>query len=266
MPFDTNTHDFQVLGTSVFRPGFIDVALSDQAAGDPTTFGYKDVTKATGIKGLRYKDEATLMAVMAAYYLLADFSEDTQAVRDRTAVIVSSNFGNVDTVVSVAQQISETNVDDTSAMALPNASSNSISATLSILFQLRGVNLMLCNGDSGGEDGFKLARQLLASGRADRVMLVGAEVDNPSVRKIFPSDQNRFHGAAAVLIGKHGTGSDLQAVHAHRNAINRETIQAHFGEASGADGILRLILAHEMVSKAMPASVELAGQTWDLTQ
>ena len=263
MAFDTTLNGGRICAASVFRPGQLDTPLAKQTAGEPVRFGYKEVTKATGIKGLRYKDEATLMAVMAVHRLLETLGEEDQAIKDRTAVIVSSNYGNVDTVVEVAEQIAATSVDDTSAMALPNASSNSISATISILFQLRGVNLMLCNGDRGGEDGFELARQLIAAGRADRVMLVGVEVDNAVVRALFPTNRQRFHGAAAVLLAAEGAAPELVPGKAEA-PIGRATIEARCGYASGAEGILRLALARDAFGSGEAVAVSMCGQTWEL--
>jgi len=261
MPFDTLETSLDVLETAVFRPGQLDQPLHAQVASEAVRFGYKEVTKGTGIKGLRYKDEATLMAVMAVHRIVAKLGDEAQDVKDRTAIIVSSNFGNVDTVVEVARQIHETHVDDTSAMALPNASSNSVSATLSILFQFRGINLMLCNGDNGGEDGVSLAEQLIASGRADRVLLVGVEVDNETVRSLFPTDRARFHGAAAVMLGSksqglsRGEGSRVQH-------LDPEDVEARCGLASGAEGVLRLVLASEMARSGSTVETLVSGKFW----
>lgn len=225
---------------AVYRPGQEDVPLTKQKPADAVELSYKTVAKELGYKGLRYKDTATLMALMAVSRVYKEMQEEDISLRKHTAVIVSSNFNNIDTVVDVARQIEAEHVNATSAMALPNASSNSVAATISIVFQLKGMNLMLCNGETSGEDALVLAEQLLDSGRAKRVLVVGVEVNNSTVRDLFPSNGLRFHGAAAVLLERNTKKVKEEALYA-----SAQDVVALCGDASGATGVLRLLLSAE---------------------
>ena len=223
---------------------------------------YRSVGKMLGIKGLRYKDEATLLALAATKRILDRIDLDA-AARDRTAVIVSSNTGNLDTVAEVAQCIATSHVDETSAMALPNASSNALAATLSIVFQLRGPNLMVCSGADGGLDALELATELLASGRADHALVLGVEVDNEAVRDLLGPSQRRFHGAAAVLVSRETRvgATPIQETAPLADGVAPRDIHATFGDASGATGLLQLIRATEA---PIPAGVTHGDIAWQV--
>lgn len=268
MQHSDTTKTYSLLGSAVFRPGQENAALDAQEPSGAVGLTYKTVSKATGRKGLRYKDEATLLALMAVHRLLGDASRMPAPLRDRTAVIVSSNFNNIDTVVDVARQIEAEHVDATSAMALPNASSNAVAATISILFQLRGINLMLCNGHDSGIDAFDLGRQLLDSGRAAQVLIVGVEVHNAAVETVFEPGLKRFHGAAAVLLGAGEDNSGLKITRQQPAAaeracqIDRGTITERCGEASGAEGVLRMVLAYERARAGQRVTMLDGPQCW----
>ena len=271
MPFDTTPHAVSLISAAVFRPGQEEIGFDRQVPTVPGALTYKTVTKEIGRKGLRYKDEATLLALMVTHRLLADQPKRSQSLNDATAVIVSSNFNNIDTVVQNARVIEEQHVDETSAMALPNASSNSVSATVAIVNQLRGINLMLCNGDDSGLDGFKLSRQLLASGRAQQVLLIGVEVTNAEVEALFPPAISRFHGAAAVLLGQEGDGASLRptadAEHKSEVLLTRHDTEIRAGDSSGAEGVLRLALAHERTATFERVRFEAnSGRSWELVR
>lgn len=269
MPFDAISSPTLLLASAVYRPGQEEAALSGQKPAAPVTLGYKTVAKALNRKGLRYKDEATLLALMATDRLLSTLPARAPALNDATAVIVSSNFGNIDTVVENARTIETLHVDATSAMALPNASSNVVSATVSIVNQLRGVNLMLCNGEDSGLEGMFLARQLLASERARQVLLIGVEVANDVIDALFKPTGQRFHGAAAVLLGRPEDASEgalhLRLVEAARSApLARRDTEALSGPASGAEGVLRLALAAERAARVEAVAFADGPRIWEL--
>lgn len=266
MPFDVQTNALSLVAATVYRAGQEDIPFSRQVPAPAVTLGYKDVTKVIGRKGLRYKDEATLLSLMVAHKLFAALPDRSAELDDNTSVIVSSNFNNIDTVVENARTIEAEHVDATSAMALPNASSNSVSATVSIVHQLRGPNLMLCNGEDSGLDGFFLARQLLAAGRAQQVLLIGVEVTNPEIEALFNAVDTRFHGAAAVLLGQPGEGIALRAAPEAGSGLCRDDTEARSGAASGAEGVLRLVLAAERANASDTARVTAGAQLWELVR
>ncbi|MFI6042572.1 beta-ketoacyl synthase N-terminal-like domain-containing protein [Nocardia sp. NPDC051321] len=162
-------------------------------------FPDEDPAAILGARGLRYKDEATRLGMAAAQAALRDMGIDDCADAV-TAVVVSSNFGNVDTVCRVVGNGIE--AGERGPMDLPNASSNVVASSIAIRFGLFGPNLMLCSGASSGLDAMDWASVLIESRRAARVLVVGVEVDNPMVRRFAGAraSSGRFHGAACVIV------------------------------------------------------------------
>jgi 3-oxoacyl-[acyl-carrier-protein] synthase II len=131
-----------------------------------------------GLKGLLGKDAATRLALCAIHRALklpAGAARRNVAPDPRTAVVVSSNFGNCANVVKIAKTAREGGVRDVSALDIPNASSNIIASTVAIWFRFGGPNLTVCSGASSGLDAIALASLLLRADRADRVVVVGVE-------------------------------------------------------------------------------------------
>ncbi|TQJ23670.1 3-oxoacyl-[acyl-carrier-protein] synthase II [Micromonospora sp. A202] len=172
----------------------------DPAPADP-------VRRLTG-RGLRYKDRATKLALVAGRDALRSAGlvgeDDRVAVPgERVGVVVSTNLGNVDTVCDTVQAIAEHTYLGTSPMTLPATSSNVVASWLAITYGLRGANLTLCNGQTSGLDAVHWAALLIAAGRADRVLVAGAEPDNAPVRHVLSSSgvtAEPFDGAAALVL------------------------------------------------------------------
>jgi 3-oxoacyl-[acyl-carrier-protein] synthase II len=188
------------------------VAVSGVAGPDellrrtPPSGGDDPVQRLTG-KGLRYKDRATRLALCAGRDALADaglLREPGLAVpSESTGVVVSSNYGNVDTVCDAVDVMAASTYLGTSPMALPATASNVIASWLAIWFRLRGANLTICNGPTSGLDAVNWARLLIAAGRVERVVVVGVEPVNPAVRHVAAGGADSvqlFDGAAAVVL------------------------------------------------------------------
>ncbi|GIG63051.1 hypothetical protein Lfu02_74230 [Longispora fulva] len=162
-----------------------------------------DPASIVGKRGLRYKDEATRLALAAAHLALTDaglLDDRTPTVpAGQVAVVVSSNLGNLDTVCSAAETIARESVTGLSPMDLPNASSNVVASSVAIWFGLRGANLMVCNGATSGLDAVRWAQVLVGSGRVGHALVVGVEVDNDLVRRLTGTE-HLFHGAAALVV------------------------------------------------------------------
>ncbi|CAL9514973.1 hypothetical protein SUDANB176_03732 [Streptomyces sp. enrichment culture] len=184
----------------------------------PPPAGHRDapdpVSRLTG-RGLRYKDRATRLAMVAARDALraaglTDESGDPTVPGAGTGVVASTNYGNVDTVCETVSTIAESTYLATSPMMLPATSSNVVASWVAITHGLRGPNLTLCNGPTSGLDAVHWARLLIAAGRLERALVVGVEPDNPAVRHVTgtagddPVDADGasgpFDGAVAVVI------------------------------------------------------------------
>lgn len=161
-----------------------------------------------GRKGLLGKDQATRLALCAAQRALIDadlpVAAEARVEPERFAALVSCNFGNLDTVARVVDTLHASHVRELSMLDAPNASSNVIASNLAIRFRLQGPNLMLCSGASSGTEALWLGANLLRAGRAERALVVGVEVDNPVIRRLWESEPEfggrLFEGAAAILL------------------------------------------------------------------
>lgn len=157
-------------------------------------------------RGVRYKDRATQLALLAAGRALADASlldhgGDLAVTGDSVGVVASSNLGNLDTVCRTAEVIASTSVRATSPMDLPNASSNVVASSVAVRFGLRGPNLMVCNGASSGLDAVRLGALLITAGRVSRTVVIGVEPVNEVVATLTETPAAElFDGAVAVLL------------------------------------------------------------------
>lgn len=189
------------LGTAVSGLDTPGELLGDRRpAGEPLD----PVDRLTG-RGLRYKDRATKLAMVAGREALAAAgligADNASTVPgESVGTVVSTNFGNVDTVCETVETIARDTYLGTSPMLLPATSSNVVASWLAITHGLRGANLTLCNGRTSGLDAVNWARLLIGSGRVERVLVVGVEPDNPAVRHLTPEQGAFFDGAAALVL------------------------------------------------------------------
>jgi 3-oxoacyl-[acyl-carrier-protein] synthase II len=171
----------------------------------PDVFGAPvDPAALIGKKGLRYKDRATQLAMCAADAALRDAGllgpHGLTVEPASVGVVVSSNFGNLDTISKIVQTIvDEDGTQGLSPMDTPNASSNVIASTVAIRFGLRGPNLTVCNGATSGLDALRWAASLMSAGRTDRMLVVGVEPDNDTVRRLLDG-RSSIDGAVAVVV------------------------------------------------------------------
>lgn len=171
-----------------------------------------------GKKGLRYLDQATRLALCAARDALNAAGLMTGDARltttggapsvaaellvpgESVAVVVSSNFGNLDSVCEIATTIAaDCGTRLLSPVYAPRLSSNVTASEIAIRFGLRGPNLMVCNGATSGLDAVHWAMVLLSAGRARHVLVVGAEPAGDVVRRLTGHDRP-LDGAAALVL------------------------------------------------------------------
>nr|QRG34989.1 beta-ketoacyl synthase, N-terminal domain [Micromonospora sp.] len=131
-----------------------------------------------GRKGLLFKEPAVRIAMCAVHRALGlPPGRPTGPVPGAagTAVVVSSNLGNVATVCDIVDHVRADDLRGVSPMAAPNASSNIIASSIAIRYGFTGPNLMVCSGATGGLDAVRLGALLVRGGRAHRAVVVGAE-------------------------------------------------------------------------------------------
>jgi 3-oxoacyl-[acyl-carrier-protein] synthase II len=188
-----------VTGVGLALPG---VSTVDQiVAGPAAAASPVDPAERLGRKGLRYKDRATCLSLAAARDALAEAGLAAVGgdFDDSTGVVVSTNFGNVETVCRAAVTIGETGSRSLSPMDIPNASSNITASEIAIRFGLRGPNLTLCNGATSGLDAVRWGSTVLRAGRADAMVIVGVEPGDAMMRDLTGQDRV-LDGAVALVL------------------------------------------------------------------
>lgn len=194
-----------ITGVGLALPGVTEARDLLSASGS-TDAPRCDPAERIGRKGLRYKDRATQLALVAARDALSDarlITPDREVcdAGDTTAVVTSSNLGNLDGVCSIAEEIAEQSVAAISPMNLPNASSNVVASSVAIRFGLRGPNLMLCNGASSGLDAVRWAASLISAGRAERALVVGVEPRSGVTAALTGvPEKEQLDGAVALVV------------------------------------------------------------------
>ncbi|MFC9297976.1 beta-ketoacyl synthase N-terminal-like domain-containing protein [Streptomyces sp. NPDC057011] len=192
-----------------------DLLAARPPAGEPGAGG-DPVARLKG-RGLRYKDRATKLGMVAAREALAEaalIAADGSPTVPGSSVgcVVSTNYGNVDTVCETVATIARDTYVATSPMMLPATSSNVVASWIAITHGLRGANLTLCNGSTSGLDAVHWARLLIAAGRVERALVVGVEPDNPAVRHLLPEQSVFFDGAAALVL-ESAASAEARGVH-----------------------------------------------------
>ncbi|RSN25952.1 hypothetical protein DL990_31300 [Amycolatopsis sp. WAC 01416] len=174
----------------------------------------------TGLRGrqFRHRDRASRLASRAATTALRDsglLGEDGSYRGEslRTATVVSTNTGNLDSICSFLDTIAEESASLLPPTGLPNTSSNVSAGWVAIDHGLRAPNLTLSNGPTSGLDALQWARRLIRHGRADAVVVTGVEPDNRYVRKLL-DDNGETHwpdAAAAVVLESAGAARHRRA-------------------------------------------------------
>lgn len=167
-------------------------------------------------QGLRYKDQATRLALsaVAASLEAAGFTPPPAASAEAaaTGVAVSTNFAIAETVCRVVRTIHDGGVEATSAMDLPNASGNVAASSIAIRFGLAGHNITVSAGATSGTDAVYLAACAIRAGRVSRMVVVGVEAASEAMLELAGASDPRgagrvpaqhpgvFNGAVAIVL------------------------------------------------------------------
>lgn len=214
-----------------------------------------------GFVGRKYrnKDQGSKLALYAVEQALSTaFDEIERPFPHLTGVVVSSNFGTLEAVCALQQQINNDSVAALSALALPQVSSNVIAGWLSIEYGLRGPSLTICDDDFGGMDALRWGVRLIQSGRASSVVVVGVEPASTYRDRLVGGAPSKDVAAAVVLSASYGEGGpyielarqdagsrfagSTVSVSASLNFGAEEALRP-FGPSSGAGGVISVIFA-----------------------
>ena len=212
-----------------------------------------------GRKGLLAKDPATRLALCAVHRALGHEPGARPALpRDpRTAVVACGVLGSLEAVARVTAAAGGRG--GVSVLDAPNVSPNVVASTVALWFRFGGPNLHVCSGAAAGWHGLRLAGLLLRSGRADRVVLVGAEPDDEHAAAAHPGVAA---GAAAVVLARDGAGVVLAPGGGGPAGPvvgpGGFAPVAHWGDHAGAEGVVGLALAVLLATDGV-GPVELVG-------
>ncbi|WP_433202100.1 beta-ketoacyl synthase N-terminal-like domain-containing protein [Dactylosporangium sp. CS-047395] len=197
-------------GAALYLPGAVPAGALEESLGRPVGDWARRLAEpaepaaVVGRKGLRYAEPATRLALCAVHRALGlpPAARPAPVLSARTAVIGCSDLGNVDVVARVARTVAEEGSRGVSVLDAPNVSSNVLASTVAQWFGFGGPNLMLCSGPDAGSIGLRLAARLLRAGRADRVVLVGAEPSDDVAAALHAADglPHPLTAGAACLI------------------------------------------------------------------
>lgn len=224
-----NESHIVVTGVGLAVPGLAGAA--DLIGPVPVEGGFDPATGLAG-RDMRHKDRATRLSLRAVEPALRDaglLGEDGYlGDRDATAVIVSSNFGNLDNVCRFTDIINDKSVTGLSPLGLPQTSINVITGALAIRHGLRGPNLTVSNGATSGHDALHWAVNFLRTGRARTAVVVGVEPLDDAVAKLTGGET--VDGAAAVVLETTGHA-------AARGATARATVAGYARKAGQAAAV-----------------------------
>ncbi len=192
-----NAREVFVTGIGLALPGV--ATYGDLLGPLPGEGGFDPATGLIG-RELRHKDRASRLALRAAEFALHDagLTDADDTLTGSTAVVVSTNLGNADSVCEAIDTIATAGVLGLSPLALPQTSSNVIASWVAIRYRLRGPNLTVCNGVTSGLDAVAWARNLIIAGRAEAAVVVGVEPAGDVVTKVL--GQQSTDAAVAVVL------------------------------------------------------------------
>jgi 3-oxoacyl-(acyl-carrier-protein) synthase len=139
-----------------------------------------DPTPVLGEKGLRNIDRLTKFFLVAARHALEDAGlkrAGAWARGDgrRAGVCASTAYGSLESMVELHRVALLESPRYLNPAKFPNTVINAALGYVSIWEDLRAVNATVCNGNCGGLDSILVAESFLAAGRADVIVVGGAE-------------------------------------------------------------------------------------------
>ncbi|WP_221351523.1 beta-ketoacyl synthase N-terminal-like domain-containing protein [Streptomyces beigongshangae] len=242
-----------------------------------------DPATALAGRGMRHKDRSSRFAVRVAERALDDAGLLGAPELDGAAVVVSSNFASLQTVCDCVTAIAAGGSTDISPMRVPQLSSAFAAAWVALDHGMRGPNLTLCDGASGGLDAVASARDLVLAGRATVALVIGVEPDAPSVARLHGESggtrwidgavglvvepvrraESRSARIRAEIAGYGRARDERSAVRAaDATAVRRrlgDEVTARFGRCSGALGVVQCALAVEHMDDEAVLAVAGAG-------
>ena len=146
-------------------------------------------------------DPLSGLAIAAAERAL---SQTGALPRDRTGVVVGTSAATFENNEAFDRKLRERGPRGVEPRRFPATSPNLAAGQVSIAFGLRGPSLSVASGLSAGLEALSVARDLIAAGDADSIVVIAAEDVGEAVRSIWTAAEWTLpaHGALAVVLGR----------------------------------------------------------------
>ena len=254
-----------------------------------------DPTKFMGDKGLRTLDRLTKLSVVAARLALHDSGikrdgEYATFSPDRVGFCASNAYGSLEAITELDRVAQLEDARYINPAKFPNTVANSASGYVSIWEDIRALNVTVSDGNCGGLDAFACAELHLEGGRADAIVVGGAEAmsealylafeklgalesswlgEGAAMMTVEPADVAKKRGAKVLgnVIG-YGTAflppeSEALLLHASSEAMGR-AIRLALDDASVAAKDVDLVISgvsgiHQFDGKEISAIREVFG-------
>jgi len=164
-------------------PAFWRALLDGRSATDPGS-ATPHVAKVEGFEArehirsphLRRADPLSCMMAASARMAFDDAALPADSVRlDRLGVVVGSAIGNVGESVQYLDKLFRKGPSLVSPMLFPNLVLNAPASYVAMELGAMGVNFTIADGEASGEQAIGMAFDVLASGRADVVLVAGGD-------------------------------------------------------------------------------------------
>jgi hypothetical protein len=211
---------------SAFWPGGRGVeALRDAAAPASTrVIGDDALEEALRLRGLRPLSRTARLAMAVS----ADVWPPDLFTSSRDAVVLGSAWASVGPLADFVQVAAAEGPRHVFPMAFPNAVASVHAGYIATLLGLSGPNISVC-GEAAGLEAVLEGLALVQSGRADRVLAVGAEAAEPTVRAARPEASE---AAGAVRLSRNREDRALAVVTGWWSAAGPEDLPAFPAEES----------------------------------
>lgn len=180
--------------------------------------------------GSRYRDRASDLALSAVGPALADAGLPG-FTGPSIATVVSTSYGGLEQACQALDTIGSSSSRALSPRLMHAMSSHVISAWVSIEHKFLGPCLTLCDGPTSGLDAVHWAANMIATARADVVMVIGVEPRTAPVLRLLGAGQPVLDGAAAIVVEAEG--------HALARGARRRAVFESYGRAAHLEDALR---------------------------
>lgn len=191
-----------------------------------------DPAKYLGDKGLRSLDRLTKLLVVAARLGMHDagFKKDglyVQSSPDRVGICCSNAYGSLEAITELDRVAMLEDARYINPSKFPNTVANSASGYVSIWEDIRALNVAVSDGNCGALDAFACADIYLDTGRADALLVGGAEAMSEALYlaflKLGALEAEKPSVVRGVLLGEGAALMAMESVE-HAKARNAHVV------------------------------------------